>query len=64
MFNFLFNNNDSDTVYLRHFYGSSFTGDTIQEETRELKVAKVIKQMGNKWLLATPITRATPTQEK
>lgn len=55
----LFNYESSETVYLRHFYHESFMGDRVHEEVREAKVKKVIKAMGDKWLLAKPINRLT-----
>lgn len=45
------------TVIMKHFYWSPFTGDPMLEELREAKVRKVIKNMGNKYLLAVPVQK-------
>lgn len=55
----LFSYDSGDTVYLRNFYNTPFTGDRLQEEVREAKVKKAIKQMGTKYLLAVPVRRIT-----
>ena len=60
----LFDFSDGETIYLRHFYKTPFTGDTIQEELREIKVKKVIKAMGDKWLLAKPVKKLIEGVEK
>ena len=49
--------NTSDTIFLKHFYESPFRGDPMTEEIREAKVAKVIRKMGDKYVLAKPIKR-------
>lgn len=53
----IFDFSSSDTVYLRNFYHQAFTGDRLQEEVREAKVKRVIKSMGDKWVLATPVKK-------
>jgi hypothetical protein len=52
------------TVYMKHFYDSPFTGDIMQEEIRDKKVAKVIKSMGDKYLLAVPVQKLTKGETK
>lgn len=47
----------TDTIYLKHFYHNSFVGDEMAEEIRKKKVAALIKQMGDKYLLATRIQK-------
>lgn len=59
----LFDYGNDETVFIKHFYNSPFRGDPMQEELRDRKVAKVIKSMGDKYVLAKPIKRLT-TQEK
>lgn len=49
----------SDMDVMKHFYNTPFTGDLVQEDIRNKKVAKVIKQMGDKYLLAKPVQRIT-----
>jgi hypothetical protein len=53
----IFDFSNSDTIYLRNFYHEAFMGDRVQEEVREAKVKKVIKAMGDKWVLAKPVKR-------
>lgn len=55
---FLFDN-VTDTIYLKYFYNSPFTGDHELEAIRSAKVMKVIKKMGDKYVLAKPIKRKT-----
>jgi len=55
----IFSYDSGDTVYLKHFYNTPFTGDRLQEEVREMKVKKAIKQMGDKYLLAKSVQRIT-----
>lgn len=55
----LFDFSNSDTVYLRNFYASPFTGDPKQEQIRTAKVAEVIESMGDKYVLAKPVKRLT-----
>ena len=49
----------SDMDVMKHFYNTPFTGEPILEEIRAKKVAKLIKQMGDKYLLAKPVQRIT-----
>ncbi len=53
----IFFEHHADTVYLKHFYHSSFTGDAIKEQLRKKKVAAVIKQMGDRYVLANPVQK-------
>ena len=53
----IFFQHDTDTIYLKHFYHSSFTGDDAAEEIREKKVAAIIKQMGDRYVLATRVQK-------
>lgn len=53
----IFDFSSSDTIYLRNFYHEAFMGDRLQEEVREAKVKKVIKAMGDRWVLAKPVKR-------
>lgn len=55
----LFNYGSSETIYLRNFYHEAFTGDPYQEDIRSKKVAKVIEQMGDRYVLAKPVKRLT-----
>ena len=55
----LFEYGSDETIYMKHFFGSSFTGDPYQEDLRNKKVADVIKAMGDKYVLAKPIKRLT-----
>lgn len=59
----IFFEHTASTVVMKHFYNSPFTGDIMGEELRAKRVAKVIKLMGDKYLLAKPVQRLT-TQEK
>lgn len=47
----------SDMDVMKHFYNTPFTGDPYQEDVRSKKVEDVIKQMGDKYLLAKPVQR-------
>lgn len=58
----LFDYGNTETTYMKHFYGSPFTGDPYQEDLRNKKVADVIKAMGDKYVLAKPVRRLS-TQE-
>ena len=55
----IFDYHSIETIYLKHFYNTPFTGDPMLEEIRAKKVAKAIKQMGDKYLLAKPVQRIT-----
>lgn len=56
MFKFLHDIAD-EPLYINNFYHPAFNGRQEQQLQRQKKVAKVIKEMGNKYLLATPIQR-------
>lgn len=47
----------SDMDVMKHFYNTPFTGEPMLEEIRAKKVAKLIKQMDDKYLLAKPIKK-------
>ena len=55
----LINYSGDETIYLRNFYHEAFTGDPYQEDIRSKKVAEVIEQMGDRYLLAKPVKRLT-----
>ncbi len=50
---------ESDTIFIKHFYGVDIRPDEALVSARERKVAELIKEMGDKYLLATPVKRIT-----